>query len=150
MKLSELLDRSVVKVGLESEDKEEVFAEMVELLVRAGRVKDRDRAHQAILAREAMASTGIGSGIAVPHGKAASVDKLTAALGVSSKGIDYDATDGEPVYVVFMVLAEPNNPGPHVQCLGEIARLLQLPGFYDRLRRAKAEDEVIALIRAEE
>ncbi|MFP4056033.1 MAG: PTS sugar transporter subunit IIA [Candidatus Brocadiia bacterium] len=150
MKLSDLLDESAIKVGLESEDKEEVFAEMIELLVRAGRLADRDAALGAILAREEMATTGIGNGVAVPHGKDPSVQRLTAALGISKTGIEYDAADGAPVYVVFLVLAEANNPGPHVQCLGEIARLLQVPGFYDRLCRAETPQEALAAIRDEE
>lgn len=150
MKLIDLLDEKVVKVGLVAEDKEEAFAEMIELLVQAGRIEDRDRALQAILAREAMATTGIGSGVAVPHGKEASVKTLTAALGISKKGIEYDATDGEPVYLIFLVLAEQNNPGPHVQCLGEIARLLQIPGLNERLRAAKTPREALDIIRAEE
>ncbi len=150
MKLIDLLDESVVKVGLAAEDKEEVFAEMTELLVRGGRIHDRDRALQAILAREEMATTGIGSGVAVPHGKDPGVKALTAALGISKKGIEYEATDGEPVYLVFLVLAEANNPGPHVQCLGEIARLLQIPGLNERLRAAKTAREALDVIRAEE
>ena len=150
MKLSDLLDESVIKPELESEDKEEVFAELVELLVRVGRIQDRAAALQAIVAREEMATTGIGNGLAVPHGKDASISALTAALGISREGIEYEAADSGPVYVVFLVLAEVNNPGPHVQCLGEIARLLMVPGFYDRLRRATTADEALAVIRAEE
>ncbi|MFW6163730.1 MAG: PTS sugar transporter subunit IIA [Planctomycetota bacterium] len=150
MKLSELLDERVIKVGLESTEKEEAFNELIEVLVRAGRVSDRQAALEAILSREAMATTGIGNGIAVPHGKSTSVKTLTAALGITRDGIDYDATDGEPVYVIFLVLAEVNNPGPHVQCLGEIARLLMVPGFTDRLRRVQGPDEALELIRAEE
>lgn len=150
MKLSDLLDDRAIKVGLEGEDKEEVFAEMIEMLVRTGRVSDRQRALQAILGREAMATTGIGNGVAVPHGKDASLRKLAAALGISQKGVEYDAADDQPVYVVFLVLAEANNPGPHVQCLGEIARLLQVPGFYERLRRCSSAQEVLAAIRTEE
>jgi len=150
MKLSDLLDASVIKTELEGEDKEEAFAELVEQLVRAGRIENREAALEAILAREEMATTGIGNGIAVPHGKDASVPKLSAALGISKDGIEYDAADGGLVYVVFLVLAETNNPGPHVQCLGEIARLLMVPGFYDRLRRATTADEALAVIRAEE
>ncbi len=150
MKLIDVLDESVVKVELEAEDKEEAFAEMIELLVRAGRLEDRGRALRAILAREEMATTGIGSGVAVPHGKEPCVKSLLAALGISRKGIEYDATDGEPVYLVFLVLAEANNPGPHVQCLGEIARLLQVPGLNERLRNARTPKEALDLIRAEE
>ncbi len=150
MKLSELLSADVIKVDLESTEKVEVFHELIEVLYRAGRVADRDAALKAILDREAMATTGIGSGIAVPHGKTPAIDALTVALGISEQGIDYDATDGEPVYVVFLVLAQVSNPGPHVQCLGEIARLLMVPGFCDRLRRATGPQEALDLIRAEE
>ncbi len=150
MKLSELLDENVTNVNLESEDKDEVFAEMVEMLVRAGRLEDRATALEAIRSREEMATTGIGNGVAVPHGKTAAVDELTAALGISKTGIEYEATDDEPVYVLFLVLAEPNNPGPHVECLGEVARLLQVQGFAERLRRAESPDEALAIIKAEE
>jgi len=150
MRLSDLLDEHVIKVGLEGEDKGEVFAEMIELLVRAGRITDRQRALQAILAREAKATTGIGNGVALPHNKDASVRQLAAAVGISHTGIDFEAADDQPVYVVFLVLAEANNPGPHVQCLGEIARLLQVPGLNDRLRRCTTPQEVIAAIRHEE
>ncbi len=150
MKLSELLDESVIEMGLESTEKEEVLNELIEVLVRAGRVRDREAALEAILTRERMATTGIGNGIAVPHGKHRSVRTLTAALGISRAGVEYDAADGASVHVVFLVLAEVNNPGPHVRCLGEIARLLMVPGFCDRLRRAKDGAEALALIRAEE
>ncbi len=150
MKLTELLDESVINVDLESIDKDEVFAEMVEMLVRVGRLGDREAALDAIRTREAMATTGIGSGVAVPHGKSPTVGQLTGALGISREGIDYEATDDEPVHVVFLVLAEANNPGPHVECLGEIARLLQVQGFYDRLRRAESVEEALAVIKAEE
>lgn len=150
MKLTGLLDESVINVELESIDKDEVFAEMVEMLVRVGRLGDRDAALDAIRSREAMATTGIGSGVAVPHGKSPTVGQLTGALGISREGIDYEATDDEPVHVVFLVLAEANNPGPHVECLGEIARLLQVQGFYDRLRRAESAEEALAVIKAEE
>ena len=150
MKLSDLLDESVISLHLASEDKEELFAEMVEILWRAGRLEDREGALEAIASREDMATTGIGDGLAVPHGKAASIGALTAALGISKEGIEYDATDGEPVHIVFMVLAEANNPGPHVECLGEIARLLQVQGFRDRLRAAETAEEVLAVIKAEE
>lgn len=150
MKLTGLLDESVINVELESIDKDEVFAEMVEMLVRVGRLGDRDAALDAIRSREAMATTGIGSGVAVPHGKSPTVGQLTGALGISREGIDYEATDDEPVHVVFLVLAEANNPGPHVECLGEIARLLQVQGFYDRLRRAESAEEALTVIKAEE
>ena len=150
MKLSDLLSENVIKVDLESEDKEEVFPELIELLVRTDRINDRAAALNAIETREDMGTTGIGKGIAIPHGKDACVRKLTAALGISRRGIEYDAIDDEPVHVVFMVIAQPDNPGPHVQCLAEIARLLQIPGFYKRLLAASSPKEVLDTIAAEE
>ena len=150
MRLLDVLSEDVVKVGLESEEKDEVIAELVELLVRAGKLTDRSRAIRAIEERERMGTTGIGRGVAIPHGKDRSVTKLTAALGISSNGIEFDAMDNQPVFVVFLVLAEPDNPGPHVQCLAEITRLLQVPGFYKRLIGARTSKEALDIIRGEE
>lgn len=150
MRLADILSEDVVKVGLESREKDEAFAELVELLVRAGKVTDRAAALKAVESREVMGTTGIGRGVAIPHGKDHSITGLTAALGISRNGIEYDAMDNQPVYVVFLVLAQASNPGPHVQCLAEIARLLQLPGFYRRVLEAQTPREVIEAIRAEE
>jgi mannitol/fructose-specific phosphotransferase system IIA component (Ntr-type) len=150
VRLADLLSEDVIKVGLESEEKEESFAELIELLVRARKLSDRTVALNAIEKREAMGTTGIGKGIAIPHGKDASIKQLTAALGISRRGIEFDAIDDQPVHVVFLVLAEMNNPGPHVQCLAEIARLLEVPGFYKRLLEAKTSKEAIEIIRGEE
>lgn len=150
MRLSDLLSQNLIKVDLESEGKEEVFAEMIELLVRSDKVSDRSAALDAIETREELGTTGIGKGVAIPHGKGACVAELAAALGISKHGIEYDAIDDEPVHVVFMVIAEPDNPGPHVQCLAEIARLLQVPGFYKRLLAADTPKAVIDAISNEE
>jgi fructose-specific phosphotransferase system IIA component len=146
MKLLEILDPSVVKVGLESEDKEECFEELIDLLVRAGRITDREAALDAIYAREEMRSTGIGNGIAIPHGKDPSIRQITAAAGTSHKGIEFEAIDGKPVHLVFLVLAEANNPGPHLQTLSEIATILNNPGQYDKLVRAPSAEDFLALL----
>ena len=150
VRLADILGEDVVKVGLESEEKDEAFAELIELLVRAHKIGDRNAALKATESREAMGTTGIGRGIAIPHGKDPSITHLTAALGISRTGIEYDAMDDQPVHVVFLVVAQANNPGPHVQCLAEIARLLQVPGFYKRLLEARTPKEVLEIIRTEE
>ncbi len=150
MRLRDLLDESVVKVPLESLDKEECFEELVDLLVRAGRLSDRDTALEAILDREAKGTTGIGQGVAIPHGKSAAVTKLTAALGTSPDGIEFDAVDDESVHVVFLLLAPENDPGPHVRALAEIARLVQTPGFYRKLTEAGSAEEALDILEAEE
>jgi mannitol/fructose-specific phosphotransferase system IIA component (Ntr-type) len=150
MRLTEQLTPSVIKIGLQSEDKEELFEEMVQLLVEAGRLTDRDAALQALIEREAKMTTGIARWIGLPHGKVEGIENLIISLGVSKKGIEYDSLDGEPVYVVILVLAEVDNPGPHIEALAEISRLFALPGFTEKIRGAKTSEEALALIRAEE
>ena len=146
MKLLEILEPRVVKIGLASTDKEDVFEELIDLLVRAGRVEDRERALDAIYRREEQRSTGIGKGVAIPHGKDESIKSITAAAGTSQTGIEFEAIDGEPVYLVFLVLAEQNNPGPHLQALSEIAACLSQPRAYDKLIHAKTPEEFLALL----
>ncbi len=93
MKLLDILEPGVVKVGMESVDKEESFEELIDLLVKTGKITDREAALDAIYAREEMRSTGIGKGVAIPHGKDASITKITAAAGTSADGIEFDSVD---------------------------------------------------------
>jgi len=150
MRLRDLLDEAVVKVGLESRDKEECFEELVDLLVRAGRIPDRAGALEAVRQREEQGTTGIGDGVAIPHGKHASVPTLTAAVGTTPEGIEFDSIDGEPVHAVFLLLARINDPGPHIRALAEIARLVQTPGLYRRLVEAKSAKDILQILDAEE
>ncbi|HET6441530.1 MAG TPA: PTS sugar transporter subunit IIA [Phycisphaerae bacterium] len=150
MRLRDLLDESVVKVDLESRDKEECFEEMIDLLVRAGRISDRAAAIKALREREAKGSTGIGQGIAIPHANDASIKAMTAAMATSPAGIEFDAIDDEPVHAVFLLLARMDDPGPHVRALAEISRLVQTPGLYRRLTEAKSPREVLDILDAEE
>ena len=150
MRLRDLMDESVVKIGLESLDKEECFEEMVDLLVRAGRLDDRAGALEALRRREAKGTTGIGGGVAIPHATHASIGHLVAAVGTSPDGIEFDATDGEPVHMVFLLLAPLDDPGPHVRALAEIARLVQMAGFCRKLTEAAAPAEVLELLESEE
>ena len=103
-----------------------------------------------MLRREEQGTTGIGQGVAIPHGKHASIPRLTAALGLSSRGIEFDSIDHEPVRVVFLLLARVDDPGPHVRALAEIARLVQTPGFYRRLVESASPDQALEILDAEE
>jgi mannitol/fructose-specific phosphotransferase system IIA component (Ntr-type) len=146
MQISELLRQEHIKVNLESKDKESAIAEVLELLVASGDVTDRDGAYRALLEREAKGTTGIGGGVAVPHAKHASITHLCLALGLSSGGVEFDAIDGQPARIIFLLLAEPNNPGPHVQALAQVARFCQTPGFCGRLRDCRSQKEVLDLV----
>jgi len=150
MKLSDILTPQLIKIGLESEDKEELFEEMVQLFVDAGLITDREAALRALYERESKMSTGVAKWLALPHGKIAEARGVMVALGVSHTGIDYESLDGEPVYVVVMVFAEEGNPGPHIEALAEISRLFSIPGFTERMREVRTAEEALELIRSEE
>ena len=150
MKISDLLTTSLIKVGIESDEKEELFEEMVQLFVGSNLIQDRDAALQALFEREAKMSTGIAKWLALPHGKLEEAQGLLMAIGTSKRGIEYDSLDGEPVYVVLVVFAEVGNPGPHIEALAEISRLFSIPGFIDKIREAETPEGILTLIRGEE
>ncbi|MGD2174599.1 MAG: PTS sugar transporter subunit IIA [Candidatus Brocadiaceae bacterium] len=147
MDLVALIQEETVKIPLEAVDKEEAIAELLELLVRAGRVTDRDGLLDALYEREDKGTTGIGGGVAIPHAKHPDVTGVELAVGVSDDGIDFDAADGELVYLVFLVVAEPHNPGPNVEVLADIGHLMQLPGVYQSMVSARNCDELVEAIR---
>jgi PTS system fructose-specific IIC component/PTS system nitrogen regulatory IIA component len=130
MFLHEVFPAKCIKVDLEAEDKEEAFEEMVDYFCQVTRNNDREEILEALREREAKMSTGIHKGIAVPHGKTNVVDDVFGFLGISRKGIDYDALDGEPVYLLFMILAPPKDSEKHLRILKRLAELLENPQFY--------------------
>ena len=146
MQISGLLRNDLVKVGLESDEKESAIAEVLELLVASGDVTDRYAAYDALMEREGKGTTGIGEGVGIPHAKDESITHLVMALGVSPDGIEFDAIDGEPVTIVFLILAEIDNPGPHVEALAQVARLCQTPGSRRRLCQCRSSQEVLDVI----
>lgn len=150
MRLSELLTPELVKVGLESQEKEELFEEMVQLFIDAGLIQDRDAAVTALLERESKMSTGIAKWIGLPHGKLEEAQGLLMALGISREGIEYDSLDGEPVHVVITVFAEVGNPGPHIEALAEVSRLFSIPGFTERIMEADSSEDLLSIIKGEE
>jgi PTS system fructose-specific IIC component/PTS system nitrogen regulatory IIA component len=130
MFLHELFPPKCIKVDLEAEDKEEAFEEMVDHFCQATRNDAREEILRALREREAKMSTGIHKGIAVPHGKTNVVEDVLGFLGISRKGVDYDALDGEPVYLLFMILAHPKDTEKHLRILKRLAELLENPQFY--------------------
>jgi nitrogen PTS system EIIA component len=145
-----LIDRitpGVVKIPLTQTSKDGVIRELIELLVGAGRVKDFARSYEAVLAREALASTGLENGIAVPHAKTTAVADLAVGIGIAPKGVDFAALDGKPSYLFFMLLAPPDKSGPHISALAEIARMTRSAAFTRALRAATSPEEVVALFK---
>ncbi|HDQ14069.1 MAG TPA: PTS sugar transporter subunit IIA [Sediminispirochaeta sp.] len=150
MALLDLISPEIIRVPLESKSKEAVIRELLQVLIEAGKLKDFDAAYEALLAREAKGSTGLEDGIAVPHAKTDRVDSLTLAIGIAPEGIDFRALDGKPSYLFFLMLAPPDQSGPHIEALSEIARLTQSKSFCKMLRRAENAEEVADLLTEEE
>ena len=150
MKLSDLLSEEVIKIPLESTRKEDVIEELVDLLVAAGKGQDKKKALEAVLERERVMSTGVGDGVAIPHGKAEGVKELAASFGRTKTGIDFQSLDDHPVRLVFMLVAPPDVTGPHLKALSRISRLMHKRDFRERLLKAKTPAEVLEAIAEEE
>lgn len=150
MKISEILDKNGIKIGLTSTVKEDVLKELVEVLGQVEDIGDQKSIVKALLERESLGSTGIGQGIAIPHGKTDKVNRLIAVLGVSQQGVNFDALDGEPVYIFFLLVAPKDCAGPHLKALAQISRLLRDSYFCQLIRRSKTPEDVYKLIKNEE
>ena len=137
--------KSVI-VDLESEEKDELFEELLESIRLAHPEIDREEALRALNEREAQMSTGIMHGIAVPHGRCASVKGCVGAVGISRTGIDYDALDGAPVNLVFMLLCGANDDELHLEILKELSQVLRDPSFVSRICDKKSAQEVYDLL----
>ena len=150
MTLLEILSPEAIIVDLQGETKEEIIAELSTLLSKSCGIANSDDIVQAVIEREKIMSTGIGDGIAIPHGKSDSVDRLIAALGTKRRGVDFEALDGEPAYVFFLLVSPTNISGPHIKALARISRYLKNEEFKKRLITAHSTDDIISIIRAEE
>jgi len=148
MLLQRVFAPSRIKIGLESEDKDELFEELVDVLAReGGREFPRASVLAAVRDREDKMSTGIKKGIALPHGKAEGLTGLSGALGISNRGIEYSSLDGEPVYLVFMIVSSPKDSELHLAALKRLAVLLDDPEFYTELLRADSAERANSIIR---
>ncbi|MCL2761585.1 MAG: PTS sugar transporter subunit IIA [Treponema sp.] len=137
MFLHEVFPLECIKINLESEDKDEVFEELVDHLCQTGVTSAREELLTALKQREAKMSTGVHRGIAIPHGSTTAVDMVRGVLGISRKGIDYDALDGEPVYLLFMIIAPYGETETHLHILKRMAELFEDPQFYADLQSQK-------------
>lgn len=146
MKLSELLTRSCVKVPLRAADKRAAIAELVDLLDETGRIHDRNGLLEAVLAREEARSTGIGYGLAVPHGKSSACDRLVLAVGKPAAPMEFAAIDGRPVNVIVLLASPPDPSGPHIQALARISRLMLQESFRKAVLDAATADELYRII----
>ncbi len=150
MKITEFLNKNAIKIGLQSTEKEDSLKELVDVLAGVVDVGDKKAIVKSLIERENLGSTGIGQGIAIPHGKTDKVKELISVLAISKKGVNFEALDGEPVYIFFLLVAPKDAAGPHLKALAQISRMLRDTYFCDLLRRCETNEQVYDLIRKEE
>jgi PTS system nitrogen regulatory IIA component len=146
----DFLSADAIKLSLESKNKKDAIKELVEVLFKSGKIKDKKKMMQTLLEREELGSTGIGQGIAIPHGKSDTVSDLAAAFGLSQDGISFDSLDGEPVNIFFMLVAPEGAAGAHLKALARISSLLKDKYFRKSLLAAKTPEDVVKIIQEEE
>jgi mannitol/fructose-specific phosphotransferase system IIA component (Ntr-type) len=147
--LSELLSADRIKIPLQGRSKDELLRELVDA-VAAGNGADRDEMLRAVREREAVLSTGIGHGVAIPHGKSAAIGELRMAAGRAVEPIEFDALDGEPVSLFFLLVGPESAAGAHIKALSRISRLVRQDIVRDRLIRAATPDEFLRALREAE
>jgi len=148
MKFSDFVSGKAIRADLRSSDKTSVIGELVESLLSAGEIRagDKDDIVKAILKREELGSTGIGRGIAVPHTKHPSVNKLIGTVGVSTNGVEFESLDGEKVQLFFLLVSPPDRPGDHLRALENISRQLRDETFCRFLKQSKTSDDILQLL----
>ncbi|MGO8689220.1 MAG: PTS sugar transporter subunit IIA [Thermoguttaceae bacterium] len=148
MKFADFVCRGAIRAQLNAVDKEGAIREMVQALMEAGKVdaKEFESIVKAILKREELGSTGIGRGVAVPHTKHPSVDRLVGTVAVSGAGVDFASLDGESVHLFFLLISPPDRPGDHLRALENISRQLRDDTFCRFLKQAKTADDIQQLL----
>ena len=150
MEIKDLMIKDAMIMDLQATDKKGAIDEMVQKMYDAGRISDIETYKQGILAREAQTSTGLGDGIAMPHAKNAAVKEATVLFVKSNKGVDYEALDGQPTFLFFMIAAPEGANDTHLQALAALSRLLIDPDFVGKLKEAGTPEEVQELFQTAE
>lgn len=150
MNLLDLISPDCIRAPLHAADKRGVINELVDVLVEAGRVTDAESLKQAVWSREQTRTTGIGHGLAIPHGKCPGLPALAMAIGKPAEPLDFQAIDDRPVRLVVLLASPPDRTSDHIQALARISRLMTLESFRQSIYDAESADEVYELLRAQE
>ena len=150
MILTQILQPGCVKVPLTSTDKRSAITELVNLLDANNLLSDKDAALEAVLTREQTKSTGIGLGVAIPHGKCRAVSQLVMAIGIARHAIYFYSVDGKPVSIIILLISPSDQTGPHIQALAQISRLMLDEQLKEKLRKAHSAKDVCELLSSKE
>lgn len=151
MRITELLDKRSISLTGAPKSKSEALDQAVELMVKSGKINDREAYRKQVYAREEESTTGIGEGIAIPHGKCDAVSRPGLAAMVVKDGVDFDSLDGEPVTLIFLIAAPNTEDNVHLDVLSKLSVLMMDEDFSDSLRSAGSVEEFLEIIdRADE
>lgn len=150
MKILDIMTEKSIIQDLKGKTKKEVLEELIDALLECKPQLDRERLLSVLLERERLGSTGIGDGIAIPHGKLKDLDRLVLSFGRSRQGVDFESMDGKPVHLFFLLVAPESCAGIHLRALAKIARLLKNSSVRKRLATVAGKDEIYAVIQAED
>jgi mannitol/fructose-specific phosphotransferase system IIA component (Ntr-type) len=143
MKINEILDLKCIKIPLTGTTKEEMISELVALMAGAGLIENQPELVRSAMEREGLMSTGIGKGVAIPHGRTKELKKMAGAFGISRTPVDFGSLDGQPVQIFFFVATPQNFIADHVKALALVSRLLNRDQVREQLVKAAGAEEVI-------
>jgi PTS system nitrogen regulatory IIA component len=146
MNLKTVLTKDTISLHLKGTSKEEIINELLDILVGAGKIQDRAAAYAAILDREQKMSTGMKHGIAIPHGKSATVKDLVACIGISDNPVEFDTLDKEPCRIFIMTLSPLEKTGPHLQFLAEISLLFKSSEKRGEILKAQSPEDIMSIL----
>jgi PTS system nitrogen regulatory IIA component len=146
MKISELLNPQAIVADLKTQEKSKVLGELADALLLCEPSLNRDKVLEVLFEREKLGSTGIGDGVAIPHGKLAGIPGLKLVFGRSRAGVDFDSMDGQLAHLFFLLIAPEDSVGVHLKTLARISKLLKDPTVRKQLMEATAEDEIFKVI----
>ena len=146
MNLKTVLSTDTINLNLKGTTKKEIINELLDILVKNGKIQDREAALNAVMDREEKMSTGMKHGIAIPHGKCAATTDLVACIGISEKPVDFDSLDQQPCRIFIMTLSPVEKTGPHLQFLAEVSLLFKSSEKREEILNAKTPEEVLKIL----
>lgn len=150
MKIMDFLSADAIITDLAAADKKSAIVELVEVLKSTKKAKKTDDIIEVVLEREKLGSTGIGQGVAIPHGKTDILQEQVGVLGISRKGIEFNSLDGEPVHIIFLLVGPVEVAGQHLKALSRISRLFKDKFLRQAIRDAKTKEDILKIIQQED
>ena len=150
MRILDILDNDFIISDLTAQNKKDVLQELTSVLVEKRKNIEQEPLVEILLEREKLGSTGIGDGIAIPHGKLKELDRIVASFGRSLKGLDFQSMDGKPTFLFFLLVAPENSGGVHLKALARISRLFKDVSFRKKLLEARSREDIFQIITEED